>query len=48
MIKFEEEDALTNQEKEELKKLNERIIDGYDKTLKRNKWLENKKYVVLF
>lgn len=37
MIKFEEEDALTNQEKEELKKLNERIIDGYDKTLKRNK-----------
>lgn len=29
--------TLSEQEKEELKKFNERIIDGYDKTLKRSK-----------
>lgn len=35
VIEFNEEETLTVSEKEELKRLNERIIDGYDKTLKR-------------
>lgn len=37
VIEFEPEDTLNDEEKEDLKKLNERIIDGYDKTLKRVK-----------